>query len=184
MSKIGKIPVKLPPDVKVEVKDRCIIVEGKNGTLTQEYEPKMVTITVNDGEVVVTRRAEEREYKARHGLYRSLLANMVQGVSSFWQKELVIKGSGFRVRLEEEKLLVLELGYAAPVRFKLADGIEANVPNPQEITIRGIDKQLVGQTAATIRALRKPEPYKGTGIRYKNEEIFPKAGKLGGSGSK
>ncbi len=181
MSKIGKIPVKLPPDVEVEVKNRCIIVKGKNGTLTQAYEPEMVTIQVRDNEAVVTRQAEDREYKARHGLYRSLLANMVQGVSSLWQKELVLKGSGFRVRLEEDEL-VLELGYAMPVRYKLAAGIEANVPNPQEIVIKGIDKQLVGQTAATIRALRKPEPYQGTGIRYKNEEIFRKAGKLGAPG--
>lgn len=179
MSKIGKIPVKLPPGVKVEVKNRFIIVEGENGKLTQAYEPEMVTIQVRDGEAAVTRQAEDREHKARHGLYRSLLANMVQGVSSLWQKELVVKGSGFRVRLERDEL-VLELGYAAPVRYKLPDGVEANVPNPNEIVIKGIDKQLVGQVAATIRALRKPEPYKGTGIRYKNEEIFRKAGKLGG----
>ncbi|MCI2425758.1 50S ribosomal protein L6 [Candidatus Acetothermia bacterium] len=181
MSKIGKIPVKLPSGVKVEVKDRYITVEGENGKLTQMYDPTMVTIQVSDGEVVVTRQAEEREYKARQGLYRSLLANMVQGVSTLWQKNLVIKGSGFRVR-SEGKELVLELGYAMPVRFKLMDGIEADVPNPNEIIIKGIDKQLVGQTAAMIRALRKPEPYKGTGIIYKNEEIFRKAGKMGAHG--
>ena len=181
MSKVGKVPVKIPDGVKVEVGPACIVVEGKYGRLEQDYRSDRVEIVVADGVATVNRRREDVQSRAFHGLYRSLLANMVHGVSQRWEKGLLIKGLGYRARLQEETL-VLDLGYSQPVEYVLAKGVEAEVPNPGEIIIRGADKQQVGQVAAKIRSFRKPEPYKGKGIRYKDEEVLHKAGKLGGQG--
>lgn len=178
MSKIGKRPIPLPSGVRVTVGPTRVIVEGPLGKLEQDYEPDYVTIEVHDGAVRVERRGDRAKFQARHGLYRSLIANMVRGVTEGWQKELEIHGLGYRARLEG-RALVMELGYSHPVRYEIPDGIEVAVPDPTKITVRGIDKQLVGQVAADIRALRPPEPYHGTGIRYKGEEIVRKAGKLG-----
>ncbi len=182
MSKVGKVPVKIPEGVKVTVNDGTIVVEGPHGRLVQDYRPDRVEITVEDGMATVTRRGEGKEYRAFHGLYRSLLANMVHGVSQKWEKHLLIKGLGYRARLQGRKL-TLDLGYSQPVEYELPEGIEAEVPNPNEIIIRGADKQQVGHVAAKIRAFRKPEPYKGKGIRYKDEIVLHKAGKLGGQGA-
>jgi len=182
MSKIGKVPVKIPDGVKVEVNEGTIVVEGPHGRLVQDFRPDRVEITVADGVATVTRRGEGPEYRAFHGLYRSLLANMVHGVKQRWEKSLLIKGLGYRARLQGRKLF-LDLGYSHPVEYELPEGIEAEVPNPNEIIIRGADKQQVGQVAAKIRAFRKPEPYKGKGIRYKDEVVLHKAGKLGGQGA-
>lgn len=178
MSKVGKVPVKIPDGVEVAVKAATITVEGKYGRLVQNYRPDLVEIKVADGIATVDRRHEGKQYRAFHGLYRSLLFNMVHGVSQRWEKALLIKGLGYRARLQGQTLF-LDLGYSQPVEYKLPEAVEAELPNPGEIIIRGIDKQQVGQVAAEIRAIRKPEPYKGKGIRYKDEQVLHKAGKLG-----
>jgi large subunit ribosomal protein L6 len=181
MSKIGKKPIRIPPGVEVTVRPGRVTVRGPQGTLECPYEPEFVTIEVADGEVRVERKAERAPFRARHGLYRALIANMVRGVTEKWQKELEIQGLGYRARAEG-RALVMELGYSHPVRYEVPDGIEFSVPEPTRIVIRGIDNRLVGQVAADIRAFCPPEPYRGTGIRYRGEEIVRKAGKLGAKG--
>ncbi|MCD6128832.1 50S ribosomal protein L6 [Candidatus Bipolaricaulota bacterium] len=178
MSKIGKRPIPLPEGVRVTVHEDEVVVEGPHGRLRQRYEPEYVEIVVEEGKVRVIRKGDRAAFKARHGLYRALIANMVHGVTQKWEKELEIHGLGYRARLEG-KALVMELGYSHPVRYEPPAGVEVEVPDPQRIVVRGIDKQLVGQVAADIRAARPPEPYRATGIRYKGEEIVRKAGKLG-----
>ena len=179
MSKVGKVPVQIPSGVKVEVGAEVITVEGPHGRLVQAYRSDMVEISVDSTSAVVSRRQDGKAYRAFHGLYRSLLANMVHGVSQRWEKALVIKGLGYRARVQG-RTLILDLGYSQPVEFEIPDGLEIDVPNPAEILVRGADRQAVGQAAAKIRAFRKPEPYKGKGIRYKDEIVPHKAGKLGG----
>lgn len=181
MSKIGKRPIRIPPGVEVTVDAGRVTVRGPHGTLECPYEAEFVTIAVAQGELRVERKAERAAFRARHGLYRALLANMVRGVSEKWQKELEIQGLGYRARAEG-RALVMEVGFSHPVRYEIPDGIEFSVPEPTRIVIRGIDKQLVGQIAAEVRAFRPPEPYRGTGIRYRGEEIVRKAGKLGAKG--
>jgi len=173
------VPVSIPEGVKVRVANGSIAVEGKHGRLEQRYRPDMVDIAIEEGQAVVTRRADGKEYRAYHGLYRSLLANMVRGVSERWERSLIIRGLGYRARLQGTTI-VLDLGYSDPKEFPLPAGIEAEVPNPNEIIIRGADKQQVGQVAAKIRKLRKPNVYDGKGIRYRDEQVLQKAGKLGG----
>jgi large subunit ribosomal protein L6 len=179
MSKVGKVPIKIPAGVKVEVGPTTVAVEGPHGRLVQAYRPEMVEISVADGAAVVTRRQDGKSYRAFHGLYRSLVANMVHGVATRWEKALVVRGLGYRARVQG-RTLVLDLGYSKPVEYEMPEGLDIEVPNPAEIVIRGADKQRVGQAAAKIRAFRKPEPYKGKGIRYKDEVVPHKAGKLGG----
>ena len=180
MSKVGKVPVAIPEGVKVSVGQATITVEGKHGKLEQDFRPDMVEIAVNDGAAVVTRRKEGKEYRAYHGLYRSLLANMVHGVSQQWEKKLLVRGLGYRARLQG-KTLTLDLGYSNPMEYELPNDVEAELPNPNEIIVRGADKQTVGQVAAEIRAFRKPNVYDGKGIRYRDEYVIQKAGKLGGA---
>ncbi|MCR4392153.1 MAG: 50S ribosomal protein L6 [Candidatus Acetothermia bacterium] len=181
MSKVGKKPIRLPDGVRVEVHADQVVVHGPHGTLACPYEPEYVTVEVENGEVRVERKGERAPFRARHGLYRALIANMVQGVTQKWQKELEIQGLGYRAR-QEGKALIMELGYSHPIRFEIPPGIELEVPDPARIVVRGIDKRLVGQVAANIRAFRPPEPYRGTGIRYRGEAIVRKAGKLGAKG--
>jgi len=178
MSKVGKRPIPIPEGVKVEVLEREVVVQGPLGTLRCPYEPEYVTIKVEDGVVRVERKGERAPFRARHGLYRALIANMVQGVTKKWEKELEIHGLGYRAKLEG-RTLVMELGFSHPVRFPIPEGVEVEVPEPTRIIVRGIDKYLVGQVAAEIRKIKPPEPYRGTGIRYKGEEIVKKVGKLG-----
>ncbi len=178
MSKIGKRPIALPAGVQVEIQPREVVVRGPLGTLRCPYHPDYVSIKVEDGKIVVERKGERAPFRARHGLYRALLANMVQGVTKKWEKELEIQGLGYRAKLEG-RTLVLELGFSHPVRFPIPEGVEVEVPDPARIVVRGIDKALVGQVAANIRKIKPPEPYRGTGIRYRGEEIVRKAGKLG-----
>jgi large subunit ribosomal protein L6 len=182
MSKVGKVPVAVPSGVKVTIGEAMITVEGKHGRLTQLYRPDMVEIALAGSAVNVSRRKEGKEYRAYHGLYRSLVANMVRGVAERWEKRLVIKGLGYRARLQGNTI-ILDLGYAGPKEYELPKGIEAELPNPSEIVIRGADKRDVGQVAAEIRRLRKPSVYDGKGIRYKDETVIQKAGKLGGQGA-
>ena len=179
MSKVGKVPVAIPEGVKVRLDGATFIVEGEHGRLQQEFRPDMVKIEVADGVATVSRRGETKQHRAYHGLYRSLLANMVHGVSQKWEKGLLVKGLGYRARLQGE-MIILDLGYSNPMEYVIPAGIEVEVPNPNEIVVRGADGQAVVHVAAKIRALRKPNVYDGKGIRYKDEEVIQKAGKLGG----
>ncbi|HDI10889.1 MAG TPA: 50S ribosomal protein L6 [Candidatus Acetothermia bacterium] len=178
MSKIGKRPIPIPEGVKVEVKGDRVVVEGPLGKLETRYEPEYVEIEVAGSEIRVHRKGDRAPFRARHGLYRALIANMVHGVTKKWERRLLIQGLGYRARMEG-RTLVLELGYSHPVRYEIPEGVEVEVPDNNTIIVRGIDKQLVGQVAANIRKFRPPEPYHGTGIRYDDEVIIRKAGKAG-----
>ncbi|HYZ46988.1 MAG TPA: 50S ribosomal protein L6 [Actinomycetota bacterium] len=175
MSRIGKTPVALPSGVEVDVKGRHISVSGPKGRLERAL-PSEIAIERGDGVLTFTRSNEEREVRALHGLTRSLVANMVQGVTEGYQKTLEIQGVGYRAQKRGNDL-ELAVGYSHAVTKPAPPGIEFDVPAPTRIVVRGIDKELVGQTAAEIRAIRKPEPYKGKGIRYEGERIRRKGGK-------
>jgi len=183
MSRIGKLPIDVPEGVQVQITDNKVIVEGRHGRVEQSYEPDMVSIELTDGKILVKRRGDDKAFKARHGLYRSLIANMIKGVQEPYVKTLMLRGLGYRARVQGKEL-VLEIGFTEPVKYQLPEGINCEVANQEEITVKGADKQLVGQVAAKIRSFRKPEPYKGTGIRYKDEQIKLKEGKLGAAAEK
>ena len=178
MSRIGKEPVPIPSGVDVRLDGQTLVVTGPKGTLTQEVHPD-ITVTIEDGQVTVTRPDDERERRALHGLFRSLIANMVTGVTEGYQRRLEIVGVGYRAALVGEGL-TLQLGYSHQIDFPAPEGITFEVPVPTRITVSGHDKQLVGQVAANIRKLRKPEPYKGKGIRYEGEQVRRKSGKAAG----
>jgi large subunit ribosomal protein L6 len=163
--------------VDVTVKGDLVQVAGPKGTLTQEVDPR-ITVTIDDGTLALARVDDDRETRARHGLYRALIANMVVGVSEGYSKELTAVGVGYRAALKGNEL-ELQVGFSHPVSVVAPDGIDFEVPEPTKIIVSGIDKQLVGQTAANIRAVRPPEPYKGKGIRYVDEYVRRKAGKAG-----
>jgi large subunit ribosomal protein L6 len=177
MSRIGKKPIGIPSGVTVEVKDTNVHVKGSKGELTLMLLPE-VGVEVKENNVTVTRNADTDEARARHGLIRSLLANMVKGVSEGYEKKLEIIGVGYKAQVKG-KVLNLSLGFSHPVDFPIPAGIEIvqDEKNKAFITVKGIDKQLVGQTAANIREFRKPEPYKGKGIRYSDEHVRRKPGK-------
>lgn len=178
MSKIGKRPIPLPEGVKARLEADKVVVEGPLGRLELRYEPEFVEIEIADGEIRVHRKGDRAPYRARHGLYRALIANMVRGVVERWEKKLVIQGLGYRAR-KEGRTLVMELGFSHPVKYTPPEDVEIEVPDQNTIVVRGIDKQRVGQVAADIRKFRPLEPYRGTGIRYADEYIFRKAGKTG-----
>ncbi len=182
MSKVGKVPIAIPDGVKVTVDGDTLLVEGKFGRLEQAFRPDMVQIAIDDAEATVTRVKEGKQYRAFHGLYRSLLANMIHGVSQRWEKTLLVRGLGYRARLQGTTLM-LDLGYSNPMEYEIPEGVEVEVPNPNEIIVRGANRQAVGQAAAEIRKFRKPNVYDGKGIRYNNEQVIQKAGKLGGPGA-
>ncbi len=182
MSKVGKVPIAIPDGVKISVGPDSFAVEGKHGRLEQTFRSDMVQIAVDGAEATVTRLKEGKEYRAFHGLYRSLLANMVYGVSQRWEKTLLVRGLGYRARLQGNTL-IMDLGYSNPMEYDLPKDVEVEVPNPNEIIVRGADKQVVGHVAARIRKYRKPNVYDGKGIRYQNEQVIQKAGKLGGPGA-
>ncbi len=175
MSRIGRKPVAVPDAVTVDIAPGNIAVKGPKGELSQFYSQDMA-VTQEDGTIVVTRPTDRGEHRALHGLTRSLIANMVEGVTAGFEKRLEIQGVGYRAALKG-KNLELALGYSHPVTIAAPEGIEFEVPQPTEIVVRGIDKQLVGQVAADIRKRRKPEPYKGKGIRYRDEQVLRKVGK-------
>jgi large subunit ribosomal protein L6 len=175
MSRIGRKPVLVPDAVSVEIGEGDIAVKGPKGELRQTLSPEM-KIEQEDGNVTVSRPTNRGEHRALHGLTRSLIANMVEGVTDGFEKRLEIQGVGYRAALKGKKL-ELALGYSHPVAIDAPDGIDFEVPQPTEIVIKGIDKQLVGQVAADIRKRRPPEPYKGKGIRYKDEQVLRKVGK-------
>jgi len=176
MSRIGRLPISIPDKVQVATSgDRRVVVEGPKGKL--EYElPKGVRLEQSDGEVTVVRESEQRRHRALHGTARSLISNMVQGVSEGFVKELEIQGVGFRAAIKG-KDLDLQLGFSHPVTHPIPEGLNVSVENNTAVRIEGIDKQQVGQFAAEIRAYRPPEPYKGKGVRFKGEQIRRKAGK-------
>ena len=175
MSRIGRKPVPVPEDVTVEIAPGNIAVKGPKGELSQRFSPDMA-VEHADGVVTVARPTDRGEHRALHGLTRSLIANMVEGVTDGFEKRLEIQGVGYRAALKG-KNLELALGYSHPVAIEAPEGIDFEVPQPTEIIIRGIDKQLVGQVAADIRKRRPPEPYKGKGIRYRDEQVLRKVGK-------
>jgi large subunit ribosomal protein L6 len=175
MSRIGRKPVPVPEAVTVEVGPGRVAVKGPKGELRQSLSPEM-TVEQDDGAIVVKRPTDRGEHRALHGLTRSLIANMVEGVTDGFEKRLEIQGVGYRAQLKGKKL-ELALGYSHPVAVDPPEGIEFEVPQPTEIIVRGIDKQLVGQVAADIRKRRPPEPYKGKGIRYRGEHVLRKVGK-------
>jgi large subunit ribosomal protein L6 len=171
------MPVEVPSGVEVNVDGQTVTVRGPKGTLTQEFHPDMA-IALEGNTITVQRPSDEKNHRALHGLTRSLLANMIEGVTKGYQKNLEITGVGYRAALQGNKL-VLSMGFSHPVEFEPEPGIEFEVPAPTRIAVKGIDKQLVGETAAQIRAVRPPEPYLGKGIRYAGEHIRRKAGKAG-----
>ena len=175
MSRIGRQPIVIPDGVTVEVDGRTVSVKGPGGTLSQVVDRDM-RVTVEGEQVRVERPSDEREHRALHGLTRSLIANMVEGVTRGFQKTLEIQGVGYRAALKGHAV-ECQVGFSHPVMFPAPDGIELEVPAPNRIVVKGIDKQLVGETAARIRRIRKPEPYKGKGIRYEGEYVRKKAGK-------
>jgi large subunit ribosomal protein L6 len=175
MSRIGRKPVPVPEAVTVEIAPGNIAVKGPKGELKQAY-PQDMSVEQGDGVVTVARPTDRGEHRALHGLTRSLIANMVEGVTDGFEKRLEIQGVGYRAALKG-KNLELALGFSHPVPIEAPEGIEFEVPQPTEIIVRGIDKQLVGQVAADIRKRRPPEPYKGKGIRYRDEQVLRKVGK-------
>jgi len=177
MSRIGKIPVKIPAGVKVTFQNDEMSVEGPKGKLKQKYHP-IITFENKGGEIVVSRKDEEKQTKAFHGLYRNLLNNMVMGVSAGFSKSLVVNGVGYKAELQG-KLLSMSLGYSNDIFVAVPEGLSVAVDQGGKITITGIDKQRVGEFAAQVRKLRGPEPYKGKGIRYEDETIRRKVGKSG-----
>ncbi len=183
MSRIGKAPIPVPQGVKVQIGEKnTITVTGPKGTLTQSFHEDL-KIALEDGKIVVTRPSDSKQHKALHGLTRTLVANMVTGVTQGFTKNLEINGVGYRVAKVGNNL-VFQVGYSHPVEFDPPPGIQFAVDGTTKLSVSGIDKYLVGQVAAQIRAIRKPEPYKGKGIKYANEVIRRKAGKAGKVGGK
>ncbi len=183
MSRIGKMPVTVPSGVNVTLDAGNVLVKGPKGELRQAILTRVVDVRVEDGGVVVERKGDAKEHRSAHGLTRTLIANMVEGVSKGFRKSLEIQGVGYRAAKSGEKLN-LSLGYSHPVVFEAPDGIALSVEGQNKIHIEGIDKQAVGQVAADIRRLRPPEPYKGKGIRYAGEYVRKKLGKAGKAGKK
>lgn len=177
MSRIGKQPVPVPKGVTVTINGQTVTVKGSKGELSQEFPTEIAFVQEGDT-IVVTRRDESRNARQRHGLVRTLIANMVEGVANGYQKKLEIQGVGYRASLKGQKL-VMALGYSHPVEFDPPEGIKFAVEGNTNVTVSGIDKAVVGNTAATIRAARPPEPYKGKGVRYAGEQVRRKAGKAG-----
>jgi len=178
MSRIGRKPVPVPNGVTVTVNGPAITVKGPKGELSRKLHPDM-QVKVENGTVTVDRPSDEDRHRALHGLTRSLIANMVEGVTQGYKKQLEIIGVGYKAEVKPFGLQ-LALGYSHPVEYRAPAGIKLTAPQPTAVVIEGADKEKVGQVAAEIRALRKPEPYKGKGVKYQGEQIRRKAGKAGG----
>ncbi len=178
MSRIGKSPIPVPGGVDVTIAERRVTVKGPQGTLEREL-PGEITLRQEDGTLLVERPNDERRNRALHGLTRSLVANMVTGVTAGFTKELEIVGVGYRAAAQGPNRLELALGFSHPVHVDAPPGISFEVPAPTRIIVKGIDKEAVGQVAANIRKIRKPEPYKGKGVRYAGEQVRRKVGKTG-----
>jgi len=179
MSRIGKMPVEIPAGVKISRDDSVIKVEGPKGKLSMNM-PKGIDVVLGDKTAEIKRPSDDRKDRSYHGLVRTLLANMVKGVSSGFEKSLEISGVGYRAEVAS-KTLKLVIGFSAPVEYAIPDGVQIKVDKQVSIAVSGIDKQLVGRVAAEIRSLKKPEPYKGKGIKYAGEKIRRKVGKSVGA---
>ena len=181
MSNIGKQPILIPDGVDLKMEGQMVSVKGKLGELNQKFHPAS-NISIKDSEVLVTRTSNERQQRELHGLTRVLIANMIEGVSVGFKKELNLVGVGYSVDASKGNFIILNLGFSHPIYFEKPEGIDFETPNATTLIIKGMDKQAVGQVAANIRQLRKPEPYKGKGIKYSDEFIRRKAGKSIGVG--
>jgi large subunit ribosomal protein L6 len=175
MSRIGKQPIAVPDGVEIAIEPQLVKVKGPKGEL-QEKVARDIDVKQDDDEILVTRPTDRGDHRALHGLTRSLIANMVEGVTQGFEKRLEIQGVGYRAQLQGRKL-VMSLGYSHPVEVEAPEGIEFEVPQPTQIVVRGISKQAVGEVAAIIRKKRPPEPYKGKGVRYQGEYVARKVGK-------
>ena len=178
MSRIGKLPIAVPSGVDVTLDDRLVTVKGPKGTLSHTVAAPITVQKGEDGALEVKRPDDERESRSLHGLTRTLIANMVEGVTKGYMKQLEITGVGYKAEPKPYGL-VLALGYSHPIVVEAPEGVTFEVPQPTRIIVNGIDKERVGQVAANIRSLRKPEPYKGKGVKYAGERILRKAGKAG-----
>lgn len=177
MSRIGKMPIEIPGGVTVKIDGNSLNVKGPKGQLERELHPEMI-IAIEDNKIVVTRPSDNKNHRALHGLTRTLINNMVQGVTQGFEKKLELVGVGYRAAKQGNKL-VLNVGYSHPVEMDPGKDLSVEVPAPNKITVMGIDKEKVGAFAANVRAVREPEPYKGKGIKYEGEWIRRKAGKAG-----
>ena len=177
MSRIGKLPIEISKGVKLTFNDSVLSVQGPNGKLSRQIMP-CVSLDISETSLVVSRNDENTATRAAHGLTRTLINNMVVGVTKGFQTDLEINGVGYRAEVKGKEL-VLSLGYSHPINFPIPDGIVIDVEKMTKVSVKGFDKELVGQTAAKIRSFREPEPYKGKGIKYANETILRKAGKTG-----
>ncbi len=177
MSRVGLKKIQIPTGVNVKINPESVQVKGPKGESQRALRPE-ISVAVEGNEIVVTRSSDERFVRSLHGLTRNEIQNMVQGVTQGFEKILEINGVGYRA-VVQGRILVLNLGYSHPINFELPKGIDASVEKQTTVTIKGIDRYLVGQVAANIRALRKPEPYKGKGIKYRDERIIRKEGKTG-----
>ena len=182
MSRIGKMPVTIPAGVKVKIEGREVTVEGSKGKITRIFHPD-ITIMQEGGNLIVSRPSDNRNHRALHGLSRSILSNMVEGVTKGFEKSLELSGVGYRAQKTANKL-TLQVGYSHPVDFEPAKGIDIVVDGTNKIRITGVDKELVGETAAEIRRIRVPDSYKGKGIKYLGEKLRLKAGKAGKTATK
>jgi large subunit ribosomal protein L6 len=179
MSRIGKRPVEIPGGVEIRLQDGIVSVKGPKGELSLTVHPEM-SVEVSDTELTVTRPSDQPRHRALHGLTRSLIANMVEGVTEGFSRKLEIQGVGYRAEKKPDGI-TLHLGFSHPVNYPAPEGINLDVPVPTEVHVSGVDKQMVGQVAAEIRGVRPPEPYKGKGVRYAGEQVRRKAGKTAGS---
>ena len=177
MSRIGKKPISVPSGVEVKCDENLVTVKGAKGTLSRQFS-KELSIAVENGEVIVTRPTDDKEHRSLHGLARTLIANMIEGVTNGYSKTLIIEGVGYRAAKQGSKL-TLTLGFSHPVEFEDTDTIKIELKDALHFSITGIDKQEVGQFAAEVRGVRPPEPYKGKGIRYVGEYVIRKEGKAG-----
>ncbi len=182
MSRIGRKPIPVPQGVDIQIEGNLVRVKGPNGQMEREIHQDMI-ISLEEGNLVVNRPSDAKNHRSLHGLTRTLLSNMVEGVTKGFQRNLELVGVGYRAAKQGSKL-VLTVGYSHPVEMEAPAGIEIEVPAPTKIALKGADKQAVGQFAANVRAVRAPEPYKGKGIKYEGEIIRRKAGKTGGKGKK
>jgi len=175
MSRIGRAPIALPQGVTFENKDNLITVKGPLGTLSQKVD-KSIDVALEDGHIVCKRHSDDKDHRALHGLYRALIHNMVVGVTKGFEKSLIVNGVGYKLQVSGNKL-VMNIGFSHPVEIVAPEGISFALPQPLELVVKGIDKQLVGQTAATIKAIKPVEPYHGYGFHYKDEVVIHKEGK-------
>jgi len=177
MSRVGKLPVPIPENVKVSIADRNVTVEGPRGMMSQEFS-NLVEVKSEDGVILVTRVNDSKRARAFHGLYRNLIRNMVTGVTTGFSRTLLINGVGYRAELRDN-VLVLNLGFSTPIEYPVPEGLTITTDGPNKFTVSGNSKQEVGKAASELRSLRPPEPYKGKGMKYEEERIVRKVGKAG-----